>query len=199
MDKRFKILSFPNPRLRIKAKPVSQFDNALAETVDTMFATMYYENGIGLAATQVSIDQQIIVMDISDERNQPMCYINPRIIAREGITAMTEGCLSVPDFTAEVKRALKITVEVCDVHGAAATLQAEELLAICLQHEIDHLHGKLFIDYLPPIRRQRFLAEIRKNKNASRKRRSDSARLKYLQQWQSEKNDKSSSQQSLRA
>lgn len=158
------------------------FDDALSRFTDDMVETMYYENGIGLAATQVGRDMRLMVVDISEHKNEPRCFINPRITRSEGVETMTEGCLSVPGFTADVQRAAEITVEAVDRNGEPFTLDAGALLAVCIQHEIDHLNGKLFIDHLSPVRRQRFMEALRKNKTAP-KRRTEGRRLEYLARW----------------
>ena len=176
------ILRFPDERLRLKARTVDSFDDELSKFVDDMLETMYYENGIGLAATQVGSDKRLMVVDISEHKDAPMCFINPQITKRDGETSMTEGCLSVPNFTADVKRALRISVSALDRNGKPFELDAEDLLAICIQHEIDHLNGVLFIDHLSELRRRMFLDALRKNKGAP-KRRPDSKRLEYLAQW----------------
>ena len=127
-----------------------------------MFETMYKAPGIGLAATQVNIHQQIVVIDISQEKNQPLCFINPTIIAKEGVKVSEEGCLSVPDYFAEVKRADKITVVALDQQGQEFTLDADDLLAVCIQHEVDHLKGKLFVDYLSSLKQQLLRKKMKK-------------------------------------
>ena len=162
------ILNFPDPRLRRPARPVEGVDDALHRTVEDMFETMYAARGIGLAATQVNILQQIAVIDVSEERNEPRCLINPRIVERDGEESRQEGCLSVPGVFANVLRAEKIRVEALDREGQAMTLDADGLLAICIQHEIDHLEGKLFIDYLSPLKRQRIEKKLLKAQKAER-------------------------------
>ncbi len=149
------ILCYPDKRLRTVAKPVEKVDDTIRKLVDDMFETMYIAPGIGLAATQVNMHQQVIVIDVSEEKNQPLCLINPEIIAEEGTESCDEGCLSVPDIYETVKRSEKVTVRALDQHGDVYTLQADELLAVCIQHEIDHLKGKLFVDYLSPLKFQR--------------------------------------------
>ena len=149
------ILCYPDKRLRTVAKPVEKVDDTIRKLVDDMFETMYIAPGIGLAATQVNMHQQVIVIDVSEEKNQPLCLINPEIIAEEGAESCDEGCLSVPDIYETVKRSEKVTVRALDQHGDVYTLQADELLAVCIQHEIDHLKGKLFVDYLSPLKFQR--------------------------------------------
>jgi peptide deformylase len=148
------ILEFPDPRLRTKAQPVSVFDKALHELIDAMFATMYAAPGIGLAATQVNVHKQLLVLDVSEERNQPLVLINPKVVERDGVQVYQEGCLSVPGIFADVERAEHIVVEAQDRHGAPLRLEAHGLLAVCIQHEMDHLIGKLFVDYLSPLKRE---------------------------------------------
>lgn len=160
------VLHFPDPRLRRKARPVEVVDDALKKTVQDMFETMYDAPGIGLAATQVNILQQVAVIDVSEDKSEPRCLINPNIIEREGEEAMREGCLSVPEVFAHVKRAQKITVEALDLEGRPMTLEAEDLLAVCIQHEIDHLQGRLFIDYLSPLQRARAKKKLLKAQRA---------------------------------
>ncbi len=156
------ILRFPDKRLRIKAKPVETVDKKVQQIVEDMFETMYDAPGIGLAATQVNIHQQIVVLDISEEKNQPLCLINPKILHSEGVEKSEEGCLSVPSYFADVERAESVTIQALDEKGEAFELEADELLAVCIQHEMDHLQGKLFIDYLSPLKRQRLLKKIEK-------------------------------------
>ena len=163
-----KILSFPDERLRIKARAVENFDRDLSRLVDDMIETMYKANGIGLAATQVGRDLRLLVLDLSENSNEPMCFVNPRITHREGVKIMSEGCLSVPDFRAEVERAAEITVEALDRDGNPFTLRADGLLAVCIQHEIDHLNGKLFIDHLSPSQRSLFLASLHAQQEQAR-------------------------------
>jgi peptide deformylase len=156
------ILRFPDERLRTKATPVKQVNEEVRQIVDDMFETMYDAPGIGLAATQVDIHQQIVVMDISEEKNQPLCLINPKISHFEGEEKSEEGCLSVPAYFADVQRAESVTIQALDKQGEPFELEADELLAVCIQHEMDHLQGKLFIDYLSPLKRQRLLKKIEK-------------------------------------
>ena len=145
------------------AKPVETVDDSIKKLVDDMFETMYEAPGIGLAATQVDVHQQVIVIDISEEKNQPLCLINPVIIAEEGTESCDEGCLSVPDVYETVERAEKVTVKALDQNGDEYTLEADELLAVCIQHEIDHLKGKLFVDYLSPLKLQRIKKRLLKS------------------------------------
>ena len=148
------ILEFPDPRLRTLAKPVAQVDDALRQLVDDMLETMYAAPGIGLAATQVNVHQQLLVLDVSEDHNQPMVFINPEILRAEGHQVYQEGCLSVPGIFADVKRAERIAVKALDRDGKAFELEAEGLLAVCIQHEMDHLAGKVFVDYLSPLKRE---------------------------------------------
>ena len=163
------ILHYPDKRLRTVAKPVEQVDASIKKLVDDMFETMYVAPGIGLAATQVNVHKQVIVIDISEEKNQPLCLINPQIIAEEGTETCDEGCLSVPDIYETVKRSEKVTVKALDQNGEEYTLQADELLAVCIQHEMDHLKGKLFVDYLSPLKQQRIKKRLLKHQREERR------------------------------
>lgn len=158
------ILHFPDPRLRKKAHPVDKVDDQIRQTVGDMLETMYAAPGIGLAATQVNIQQQIIVMDVSESKNEPLCLINPVIVTKEGNEEMQEGCLSVPGIFETVQRAEKITVKAIDENGNAITQEANGLLAVCIQHEMDHLDGLLFVDYLSPLKRERIKKKLLKQK-----------------------------------
>jgi len=161
------ILEFPDPRLRTKAQPVSVFDQALKDLIGAMLETMYAAPGIGLAATQVNVHKQLLVLDVSEEKNQPLALINPRIVANDGSQIYQEGCLSVPGIFADVERADRITVEAQDSDGKAITLQADGLLAVCIQHEMDHLVGKLFVDYLSPLKREMVRKKLEKQRRAA--------------------------------
>lgn len=164
------ILHYPDKRLRTVAKPVVAVDDAVRKLVDDMFETMYAAPGIGLAATQVNVHQQIIVIDISEEKNRPLCLINPEIVAEEGTESCDEGCLSVPDIYETVERSEKVSVQALDKNGAEFTLEADGLLAVCVQHEIDHLKGKLFVDYLSSLKLQRVKKRMVKNQREAAKR-----------------------------
>ena len=161
------ILEFPDPRLRTKAQPVTTFDKALHELIDAMFATMYAAPGIGLAATQVNAHKQLLVLDVSEEKDQPLVLINPKIIERDGVQVYQEGCLSVPGIFADVERAEHIVVEAQDRHGQAQRVEAHGLLAVCIQHEMDHLIGKLFVDYLSPLKRELVRKKLEKQRKAA--------------------------------
>ena len=156
------ILHFPDERLRTMAKPVEQVDDSLLKVIDDMFETMYEAPGIGLAATQVDFHQRLIVIDVSEENNQPLVFINPEILEKEGVEEMDEGCLSVPGIYEKVERADKVKVRALDRNGEPFELQADGLLAVCIQHEIDHLDGKLFVDYLSSLKRQRIKKKLEK-------------------------------------
>ncbi len=156
------ILHFPDPRLRKIARPVDKVGDQVRQTVKDMLETMYDAPGIGLAATQVNIQQQIIVMDVSEAKDAPLCLINPEIISQEGDEEMQEGCLSVPGIFENVHRAARIIVKALDQNGNSISQQAEGLLAVCIQHEIDHLEGKLFVDYLSPLKRERVKKKLLK-------------------------------------
>jgi len=156
------VLRFPDPRLRTVAKPVEQVTPAIQQIVDDMLETMYDENGVGLAATQADIHLRIVVMDCSEEHDTPIVMINPEIIKRQGSMMNEEGCLSVPDTYASVERAEAVTVAALDRDGKPFEFDATELLAICVQHELDHLMGKLFVDYLSPLKRKRIQKKLEK-------------------------------------
>lgn len=157
------ILEFPDPRLRTKAAPVERVDDTLRELIDAMLATMYAANGIGLAATQVNVHQRLLVVDISEERDRPMTFINPQILAREGEEETEEGCLSVPGAYEKVRRAERIRVRALDRNGISFEMDADGLLAVCIQHEMDHLDGKLFVDYLSDLKRTRIRKKLEKD------------------------------------
>ncbi|HRD49615.1 MAG: peptide deformylase [Candidatus Competibacter sp.] len=159
---RLTLLHYPDPRLRKPALPVETVDDRVRSLVDDMLETMYAAPGIGLAATQVNIQKRIIVMDISDDKNQPLTFINPALLAREGESEMEEGCLSVPGFYERVRRAERVWVSALDRHGDPFELDASGLLAVCIQHEIDHLDGKLFVDYLSALKRDRIRKKLEK-------------------------------------
>jgi len=156
------VLRFPDERLRTVAKKVDNVDKSIISLISDMFDTMRDENGIGLAATQVNVHKQLVVMDVSENQDTPMVFINPEITHREGKTISEEGCLSVPNNYAQVERAEKITVSALDKVGEPFTLEAEGLMAICIQHELDHLKGILFVDYLSPLKRQRIKTKLEK-------------------------------------
>lgn len=156
------ILHFPDPRLRLKAEPVAQVDDQMRQMVKDMFETMYHAPGIGLAATQVDIQKEIIVIDVSENKDQPLCLINPKIISQDGTEEMQEGCLSVPGYYENVSRAEKVTVQALNEQGETFELEADGLLAVCIQHEMDHLQGKLFVDYISPLKRQRIKKKLEK-------------------------------------
>jgi peptide deformylase len=156
------ILHFPDPRLREVAKPVEQVDDTVRQLVDDMFETMYDAPGIGLAAIQVNVPKRVITVDISEDQDEPLALINPEIISKDGIEEMKEGCLSVPGVFEVVKRADKITVKFLNREGESVEMEAEGLLAVCIQHEIDHLDGKLFVDYLSTLKRQRIRTKLEK-------------------------------------
>ena len=160
------ILHFPDPKLRTVAKPVIDFDEKLTELVSNMFETMYEAPGIGLAAVQVNVFERVIVVDVSEDRSQALALINPEITRLEGVEEMDEGCLSVPGVFEKVKRADAITVKALNREGQVIEMEADGLLAVCIQHEIDHLDGKLFIDYLSELKRQRILKKMLKHQAA---------------------------------
>ncbi|MCU7929923.1 MAG: peptide deformylase [Candidatus Thiodiazotropha sp. (ex Codakia rugifera)] len=156
------ILHFPDPRLRNKAKPVAQVDDSIRRLIDDMLETMYQAPGIGLAATQVNVAKRVVVIDLSEEKDQPLCLINPEILEKDGEEQMEEGCLSVPGVYEMVKRANHIRLRALGRDGNAFEMEADELLAVCIQHELDHLEGKLFVDYLSSLKRQRIRKKLEK-------------------------------------
>lgn len=158
------ILEYPDDRLRTVAKPVTQFDDKLSTTIDNMFETMYDAPGIGLAATQVNVHLQLIVMDLSEDKSEPLVFINPEIIEKHDVGLMQEGCLSVPETYADVERAHKVVVRAKDRDGNDFEMEADELLAVCIQHEMDHLQGIIFVDYLSRLKQERIKKKLLKQK-----------------------------------
>jgi peptide deformylase len=156
------ILEFPDERLRKKAVEVQAVDGKIKKLVDDMLETMYLAKGIGLAATQVNVHQRIVVIDVSEEKDKPLCLINPEIIAKDGVEESEEGCLSVPGFFETVKRAERIKVKALNKDGQPFEFEADALLAVCVQHELDHLEGKLFVDYISALKRQRIKKKLEK-------------------------------------
>lgn len=156
------ILKYPDPRLRTVAKPVTEFNERLRQLVDDMFYTMYTAPGIGLAATQVDVHERLLVMDISEDKSQPLCLINPVLLEQSGSIEGDEGCLSVPEVYESVKRAEWVRVKALDRDGQELELEAEGMLAVCIQHEMDHLEGKLFVDYLSQLKRSRLKKKVSK-------------------------------------
>ena len=161
------ILEFPDPRLRTRAKPVQQVDNRIGKLVDDMLETMYDAPGIGLAATQVNVHERVIVIDVSESKDNPHVFINPELTLAGDKIDTEEGCLSVPGFYEPVTRREHVTVNYLDKQGQVAELQAEGLLSICIQHECDHLDGKLFVDYLSNLKRQRIRKKLEKAQRQS--------------------------------
>jgi len=174
------ILEYPDPRLRTKAAPVTVFDAALKKQVADMFETMYAAPGIGLAATQVDWHHRLLVIDVTEEKNQPLVFINPEFLSREGAASGEEGCLSVPGIYDDVPRAERVRVRAQDVDGATFERDLDGMLAVCVQHEMDHLDGKLFVDYLSEMKRQR----IRKKLDKERRERGSRARADASRQRQ---------------
>ena len=156
------VLKFPDERLRKKAAVVKSVDDKTRRLLADMLETMYHAHGVGLAATQVDVQLRVIVIDVSEEKNAPLVLINPEIIAKDGIKASEEGCLSVPGFFEQVKRAEHVRVKALDRDGRPFELEAADLLAVCVQHEIDHLNGKLFVDYISSLKRQRIKKKLEK-------------------------------------
>jgi len=161
---KLRILEFPDPRLRTKAKPVEAVDDQLRQLIDDMFETMYDAPGIGLAATQVDVHRRLLVADVSSEKTEPWVLINPVIIEQDGVEVTEEGCLSVPGYYEEVERAEHIKVRYLDRDGKEQESEFDGLLAVCVQHEMDHLEGKLFVDYLSEAKRQRIRKRLEKER-----------------------------------
>ena len=164
MAEKLKILKFPDPRLRTVAKKVTKFDKSLEKLANDMLHTMYEDNGIGLAASQVDRHIRLIVMDLSEERNDPKVFINPeyKILDNESLASFEEGCLSIPGFSEEIIRPDKIELTCQDIEGKTHTDRPNGLLTICIQHEMDHLEGKLMVDYISPIKRDRIRKKLQK-------------------------------------
>ena len=161
------ILEFPDARLRTQAKPVTEVDDNIRRLIDDMFETMYDAPGIGLAATQVNVHKQVVVIDTSEDKSEPLVFINPAITVLDGPEHnYDEGCLSVPGFYETVSRPENIRVTALDRNGEEFTLEPDGLLAVCIQHEVDHLNGKLFVDYISPIKRQRIRKKLEKQQRA---------------------------------
>jgi len=158
------ILEYPDTRLRTRAVPVEVFDAALARLIQDMFETMYAAPGIGLAATQVNVHRRLIVMDVSADRSEPLVFINPELRAREGAEVSEEGCLSVPSIFEPVQRAAKVRVRAQDRTGTVFERDLDGLRGVCVQHEIDHLDGKLFVDYLSSLKRERIRRKLAKER-----------------------------------
>lgn len=162
-----KILEFPDPRLRTVATPVAEVDDALRKLIADLFETMYAAPGIGLAATQVDVHKRVLVADVSADKDQPIALINPEIVEKDGVDVMEEGCLSVPGFYEEVERAKTIRVRALNEDGESFELEADDLLAVCIQHEIDHLDGKLFVDYISGMKRSRIRRKLEKGRRSN--------------------------------
>ena len=159
-----RILEFPDPRLRTKAKPVQRVDDDLRQVIDDLFETMYAAPGIGLAATQVDLHERLLVVDVSADKADPHVFINPEILEKDGVLVTEEGCLSVPGFYEEVERAEHIRVRYLDREGKAVEKEFEGMLAVCVLHEFDHLDGRLFVDYLSEAKRQRIRKRLIKDR-----------------------------------
>jgi len=164
---KLEILEIPDPRLRTIAKPVETFDGGLSKLIEDMTETMYDAQGIGLAATQVNVHKRLLVLDISESQDQPLVYINPEILELEGSETCEEGCLSVPGIYAEVSRAEKIRVKAQNADGSFFEEDLDGMHAVCLQHEMDHLVGKLFVDYLSPLKRRMVTKKLEKQRKTS--------------------------------
>lgn len=165
------ILEFPDPRLRTVAKPIGQVDDGIRKLIDDMLETMYEAPGIGLAATQINVHKRVIVIDVSEEKNQPMVLINPEYEVINGVQEYDEGCLSVPGYYETVTRAEKIRLKALDRDGNPYEMECDGLLAVCVQHEIDHLDGKLFVDHISKLKRERIRTKlVREQKSRARAR-----------------------------
>lgn len=156
------ILHYPDPRLRNKATPIEVVDDNIRQLGEDMLETMYAAPGIGLAATQVNIHKRLLVVDVSENHESPLCLINPEILTSEGSEEMDEGCLSVPGIYEMVQRAERIHFRALNLEGEEFEMQVDGLLSVCVQHEIDHLHGKLFVDYLSPLKQRRIRKKLEK-------------------------------------
>ena len=155
------ILCYPDPRLHTVAKPVAKVDDRIRQLVQDMYATMYDAQGVGLAATQVNVHERVVVVDVSEGRDEPFALINPELLwASEETQLGEEGCLSVPGIYDGVERSTAVKVTALDEHGDARTIEAEGLLAVCIQHELDHLRGKVFVEYLSPLKRNRIKTKL---------------------------------------
>ena len=161
---KLKILEFPDPRLRTRARPVAEVDARIRALIDDLFETMYAASGIGLAATQVNVHERLLVADVSSEQSEPQALINPVIVERDGVTVHDEGCLSIPGYFESVRRAEHIRVRYLNRDGEQLVMAAQGLLAVCIQHEIDHLEGKLFVDYLSEAKRSRIRKRLEKDR-----------------------------------
>ena len=168
------VLRYPDPRLRLEAKPVAEVDDDIRRLIDDLLETMYAAPGIGLAATQVNVHKRVLVIDVSERHDEPLVFVNPVIELAEGKQQRDEGCLSVPGFYEPVQRASHIRVAALNRDGDPFEMEAEDLLAVCIQHECDHLDGKLFVDYLSGLKRQRIKSKLRKQSAANGARRNAS-------------------------
>ncbi len=162
------ILTFPDPRLREKSKPVAEVTDNIRSLMNEMLEIMYEAPGIGLAAPQINVHKRIVVIDLSEEKNSPLFFVNPEIIKSSGEEEMEEGCLSVPEYSAIVHRPSEVTVKALNQDGEEFEMDCNDLLAVCIQHEIDHLDGKLFVDYLSPLKRQMVRKKLEKLKKAKK-------------------------------
>jgi len=169
------IIEFPDPRLRTVAKPVAEVDIRIRQLIDDMFETMYDAPGIGLAATQVDVHECLLILDVSEDKSSPMVLINPEILSAEGSQVYQEGCLSVPGIYADVTRANNIRVRALDRDGQSFELSADGLLAVCIQHEMDHLAGKVFVDYLSPLKRELVKKKLAKQRRLAEEDSEDAA------------------------
>ena len=173
---RLTILEYPDPRLRTQAQPVQVVDDEIRRLIDDMIETMYVAPGVGLAATQVNVHKEVLVIDISENRDQPLALINPVIVERQGSEESEEGCLSVPGIFEKISRAERVLVRYLDRDGRQQELTAEGMLAVCIQHEMDHLRGKLFVDYLSELKRTRIRSKLEKGRKARKEPSTEKAR-----------------------
>ncbi len=164
------ILEFPDPRLRTRAQPVTRFGNEVRRLIDDMLETLYHAPGIGLAATQIDVHQRLIAIDVSESHNEPLVLINPEIVAREGSTRTEEGCLSVPGIFDAVSRAARVRVRAQERDGTVFERDCADLLAVCVQHEMDHLEGRLFVDHLSSLKRERIRKKLEKERKIQSRR-----------------------------
>jgi peptide deformylase len=158
------ILEYPDPRLRTRAEPIVVVDDAVRKLTDDLLETMYAARGVGLAASQVDVHRRLIVLDVSDTRDQPLVFINPQMVSAEGRAPGEEGCLSVPGIYDKLERAERIKVSALDRNGESFEMEAQGMLAVCIQHEMDHLEGKLFVDYLSELKRQLIRRRLQKER-----------------------------------
>ncbi|MFT8229735.1 MAG: peptide deformylase [Enterobacterales bacterium] len=176
----FKIIYYPDIRLRKIAKPVVKIDNQIKIVVENMFNIMYKNNGIGLSATQINFNKQIIIVDVSKNKTKPLIFINPKILKKSGLICYNEGCLSIPGYHYKINRSKILNIRALDLNFNTFQIQTDNLLSVCIQHEIDHLIGKLFIDYLSPLKRKFFEKKIKKINQNILKNKKNTFKRKYI-------------------